>query len=216
MAGDPLIAVGDASRRDRNDPQRTTGACNNFQWRCDDDGAGRRKLIEVGEACQPKLATAMHDVVVREWRVECRGLAGIGPDRLHADAKYVSFLSEEGGGFLGQSGCVRPILLQVDVVLGILPLRPVGAQKNPCANRDTAIPFFPPLHISWRQQVVWISSHLRTDVDHACGTNKFPRWDTVHGVVWKVFSADPVGRSVEMGSGVLAGLEGIPVPGGTA
>ncbi|MGA7926023.1 MAG: hypothetical protein WCA20_08505, partial [Candidatus Sulfotelmatobacter sp.] len=35
-----------ASWRDGNDPQRTAGAAYDFQWRRNNDGAGRRKLIK--------------------------------------------------------------------------------------------------------------------------------------------------------------------------
>lgn len=70
---------------DGNDPQGASGAAYDFEWCSHDDGTSRRKLIKVGQPGQPKLAVAVHKVVVGEGWVKGSGLAGIGPDRLHAD-----------------------------------------------------------------------------------------------------------------------------------
>src|ERR1700691_2919882 len=205
-----------ASWCDGNDPQRTAGAAYDFQWRRNDDGADRRKLIQVVQTGQPKLAAPVHEVVVREGWVEGGGLTGIGPDRLHADAQHIPLLGKKGGAFLGQSRSVGSILLEVDVVLGVRPLRPVCSQEKPCARRDTAVLFLPLADALERQQIVWVFCHLRADVDHAGGADKFLWRDAVHGVVWKVLARDPMDWSVKMGAGVLTGLKRIPVPGGTA
>jgi hypothetical protein len=45
---------------DGNDSQRTAGAADDFQWRGDDDSAGGRKLIKVGQTGQPKPSAAVH------------------------------------------------------------------------------------------------------------------------------------------------------------
>jgi len=43
----------------------------------------------MAQAGQPELSGAVHDVVIRKRRIEASRLAGIGPDRLHADAEHV-------------------------------------------------------------------------------------------------------------------------------
>ena len=68
-----------------DDSQRTAGATNDFQWRGNDDGPGRGKLIKVGQTGQPKLAASMHEVVVRKGRIKSGGLSSISSNRLHAD-----------------------------------------------------------------------------------------------------------------------------------
>jgi hypothetical protein len=57
----------------------------NFQWCGDDDGAGWRKLIEITETSQSKLAAPVHEVMIRERRVESGGLSSVGADCLHAN-----------------------------------------------------------------------------------------------------------------------------------
>src|SRR5258708_20055717 len=66
-------ATDSASRCDGNSPQGTAGASDDFQWCGNDDRAGRRKLIEIAQTGQTKLAAAVHEVVIRKRRVKrCR------------------------------------------------------------------------------------------------------------------------------------------------
>src|SRR5580692_818447 len=78
-----------ASWCDGDHSQRTAGAADDFQWRGDHDGAGGRKLIKVRQAGQPKLAAAVHQIVVREGWVKSGGLTGIGPDRFYPDPQHI-------------------------------------------------------------------------------------------------------------------------------
>src|SRR6185436_13944334 len=48
--------------------------------------------------------------------------------------------------------------------------------------------------------------------DHAGRTDEAPRGDRVAGIVRQVLAGNPVDRSVEVGAGVLAEMEGVPVP----
>jgi hypothetical protein len=80
-----FTAASGVSRCYGNDSQWTTGAADDFQRRGNDNRAGWRKLIKIAQAGQPKLAASVHQVVVRERRVEGSGLACIGPDGLYAD-----------------------------------------------------------------------------------------------------------------------------------
>src|SRR6202034_2860453 len=81
-----LTVARKASGCDGNYSQRTAGAADDFQWRGDDNGAGWRKLIQVGQTGQPKFAAAVHQIVVWEGGIKGGGLTGISPDRFHADA----------------------------------------------------------------------------------------------------------------------------------
>src|SRR5271169_1997981 len=53
-------------------------------------------------------------------------------------------------------------------------------------------------------------------VDDTGGADEFSWWDAVDGRVREVLAGNPVDGSVEMGAGVLAGLEGVPIPEGAA
>lgn len=76
--------------------------------------------------------------------------------------------------------------------------------------------FFPLADALQGQEIIRISYRFGTDIDHTGWADKFVRRNAVDGVVGKVFPRDPVDWSVKMSAGVLAGLEAIPVPGGTS
>ena len=61
----------------RNRPSRAAATMQNLQRRGDDDGAGRRQLIEIAKALQAELAVAVHDGVARIGWPKMRGLSGI-------------------------------------------------------------------------------------------------------------------------------------------
>src|SRR5258708_8722498 len=71
-------ATDSASRCDGNSPQGTAGASDDFQWRGNDDRAGRRKLVEIAQTGQTKLAASMHEVVIRKRRVKSGGPPPLG------------------------------------------------------------------------------------------------------------------------------------------
>jgi hypothetical protein len=80
-----------------------------LERRGDDDGAGGRQLIQVRQACQAELPRAVHDRVVRERRVERARLAGIGADRLDADAEHVALARQQLRRAPGESrACAGP------------------------------------------------------------------------------------------------------------
>jgi hypothetical protein len=84
-----------AAGRNRNHPQRAAGSAYNFQRRRNDNGAGRRKLVEIAQPRQTKPSTTVHQVLVGEWWIESGGLAGIGSDRLEPDARDAALFGKE-------------------------------------------------------------------------------------------------------------------------
>src|ERR1700751_4617128 len=108
------------------------------------------------------------------------------------------------------------VFLSVDVILGVFPLRPVCAQEDPCARRNSAVLLFPLPDSVWSHEIIWITGCVRADVDDTSRAHKFCRRYAVHGIVRKVLSRDPVHGRVEMRTRVLAGLKSVPIPGRAA
>jgi len=128
------------------------------------------------------------------------GLTGVGPNRLHADAQYISLLGKKDGSFLSQSGSVGSIFFEVDVVLGVRPLRPVCTQEKLRACGDTAVRFFPLSNMLQGQPIVWFfATPALMSIPQPGPTNLFGGL-RVHGVVWKVFPKDPMDWSIKMGA----------------
>src|SRR6185503_6409013 len=80
--------------RDRDDAERAAAAVDDLERRGNHDGTGRRQLVEIAETREAELARAVHDRVIRERRIERPRLAGIGANRLGADAQHVAILRE--------------------------------------------------------------------------------------------------------------------------
>ena len=84
---------------DRQNPERTSAAVDNLQWRSDYYGAHRGELIQITKTGQPKLACTVHDMMIRKRRIESARLPGIRSDRLNADASHVAIVREKRTGF---------------------------------------------------------------------------------------------------------------------
>src|SRR5215831_7589070 len=107
------------------------------------------------------------------------------------------------------------VFLSVDVIFWVLPLRPVCAQQDPRACGDALVLLLPATNELWSHEIIRVPSRLCTNVDDASRAYKFSRRDAVHRVVGEIFSRDPVDGRIEMSTGVLTGLESVPVPGRT-
>jgi len=83
------------SGRDGNDPERAARSADDLQRRSNDHSTGWRKLIQVAQARQTELSAAVHQIVVREGRIEAGCLSGVGPNRLHADPQHISFVRQK-------------------------------------------------------------------------------------------------------------------------
>src|SRR5690242_20511880 len=105
---------------------------------------------------------------------------------------------------------MRAVFLGVDVILRIVPLRPVRAQEDPCAGQDASVLTFPLPNAVWSYQIIRIAFGLRANVYHARWTNKFSRWYAVHRIVGEILSGDPVNGCIKMSSRMLAGLKSVP------
>src|SRR6266446_7512252 len=66
------------------------------------------------------------------------------------------------------------------------------------------------------QEKVRIGVDFFRYVNDAGGADEFFRRDAIDGRVWQVLAAGPVDGGVEVGAGVLAGFEGVPIPEGAA
>ena len=151
----------------RQHAQRTAAALLDLQRRAEQHRAGRRQLVEVGEALQAVAACPVHVVVARVGRTQVEALAGIGADRLGAEAEHVALLDQEAHRLGARPRRVLAFLVEVLVGLGVAPLRPVGAHQQPGAFGDAAVRGLEALDVVDRQQVVGIGGRLRGAVDHA-------------------------------------------------
>lgn len=97
----------------------------NLQRRGDDDGAGRRQLVEVAEAGEAELPRAVHRRVIREGGIEAARLPGVRPDGFDADAEDVSLVGEEFRRTLVEAGRVRAARILVEEVRDRRPLAPI-------------------------------------------------------------------------------------------
>ena len=121
----------------RQDAQRAAAALLDLERRADQERAGRRQQVEVGEALQAVAAGAVHVVVARVRRPQVNALAGVGADRLGAEAEHVALLDEEAHRLDGRARRVLALLVEVLVCLGVAgALRPVGAHQHPRSGAD--------------------------------------------------------------------------------
>src|SRR5215210_6937285 len=95
----------------REDAQRAAGAVLDLERRGHDHRTRRRKLIEIAQALQTVTPAAVQEMVRRIGWIEMTGLAGIGPDRLRAEADDTALLDQPAhhGGI--RSGRVRAVVL---------------------------------------------------------------------------------------------------------
>ena len=82
-------------RHQRQDAQRAAAAFLDLERRRDDDRAGRRQQIKIGQALQAEAAGAVHVVMTRVGRLEVKGLSGIGADRLRTEAQNLTLIDQE-------------------------------------------------------------------------------------------------------------------------
>src|SRR5215472_12771065 len=78
---------------------------------------------------------------------------------------------------------------------------------------DSPVLLFPTLHDCARQQEVRVRPCLGSHVDDAGRTDEAVHRDVMSGVVGVIPTCHPMDRSVEVGAGVLAARDVVPVPG---
>src|SRR5918993_2139689 len=100
----------------RKDAQRTAGTVLDLERRGHNYSTSRRKLIEIAQALQAVTPAAVKEMVRRIGRIEVTGLAGIGPDRLGAEANDTALLDQPAhhGGI--RPGRVCAVVLEIGVV----------------------------------------------------------------------------------------------------
>src|SRR4026207_947158 len=99
----------------RKHAQRTAGAVLNLERRGHDHSTRRRKLIEIAQALQAVASAAVQEMVRRMGWIEMTGLAGIGPDRLGAEADDAALLDQPAHHGGVRPGRVRAVVLQIGV-----------------------------------------------------------------------------------------------------
>src|SRR5438046_3952121 len=100
----------------RKHAQRTAGAVLDLERRGHDHRAGRRKLIEIAQALQAIAPATVKEMMRRIGRIEMTGLAGIGPDRLGAEADDAALLDEPAHHSGVRPWRVRAVVLQIGIV----------------------------------------------------------------------------------------------------
>ena len=143
-------------------------------------------------------------------------MAGIGSYRFDAYAEDVAVTCQELRGFFGPAGGVWAVVTEIDVLGRIGAPGPAGAEENPGARHDFSVGGFPFLDMSGGQEKIGIFLDVFGYVEDAGGADEFFRRDAIDGRGRQVLAGDPVDGSIEMGAGVLAGFEGVPIPEGAA
>src|ERR1700677_2046064 len=201
-----------ARRRDRQHPQRATGAAHDLQRRRDQHRPGRRQRIQVDETLQAVAAGAVQQRVSGiRWRKMMR-LPGVGADGLGAEAENAAHLDQKADRGGGWPGRMRAVVAKIGVV-GRGPLRPVGAHQRPGARRDLPVRALKGLDIRDLQQIVRVRGGCGRAVDHAGGGDEIFRIDRIDRACGKIAAGDPMRRGIKMGAGMLAHRNVVPVPG---
>jgi hypothetical protein len=197
------------------DARRAARTPDDRQRRGDQDGAARRQPVEIAQLGQAVLVRAEQVGVAGERRVEPMGAAGVRTDRLDADSDDRCLLGQPartlrfdaGGVRAGHVGVQERVLVRGAGV-------PAGPVQQPAAVGQRAVVLLPFPYVLDGQQEVGVGGGLEGRVQDHGGGHEPARLDL--GDVLAVPAGDPVDRCVEVGSGVLAGDDVVPVPRRTA
>src|SRR5580700_2051239 len=85
----------DLRRHEREYAQRAAGTVDDLQRRSNDHRAGRRQLVEIGQARQSESVGAVHDGVAGKHRIETVSLPGVCADGLHTHTENVALLRQK-------------------------------------------------------------------------------------------------------------------------
>jgi hypothetical protein len=152
--------------------------------------------------------------VGREGRVKAPGRAGVGADGLDPIARDRA-LGQPAGTVYVEPRRGRPRRPHVEK--GILVVRagvPTRAQQDPSTVRDAPVLGLEGLEVGHGEEVVGIGLRFGGLVDDDRRTHEARRG--CRSDILAVATGDPVDRRVEVGADVLADLQDIPGPGGTA
>ena len=107
---------------------------------------------------------------------------------------------------------VRAICLHVQKGFASLAVAPASADQDPCAGGNAAVFLFPGFDTVNGEQEVGGLLDIGGNVDNAGRADKFSWRDSIGGVVGQVFAGDPVDGGIEVGAGMLAQRDDVPVP----
>src|SRR5450432_3723850 len=106
----------------REHAQRAAAAALDLERRTDEHCPGRRQQVEVGEALQAVAAGGVHVVVAGVRRAQVIALAGVGADRLRAEAEHVALVDQESHRLRARPRRVLAGLVEVLIRLAVAPL----------------------------------------------------------------------------------------------
>ena len=135
----------------------------------DEQRAGQRQPLQVGQLGEPEPAGAEQEVVQRKRRVHAAGAAGVDPHRLGAEAGDRALVGQPPGCLDIRARGSWPVLTDVEELRLVLRAgAPAGAQQHPGALGDRAVGVLPRFQILDREQVVAAGGlGLGGLVDHA-------------------------------------------------
>ena len=158
----------------------------------------------------------MHVVVAGIGRVQVEALAGVRADAFGAEADDIPFADQEPDHLrIGARGVLAGF---VEVLHGhrVLTLGPVRAHQHPAAGGDFAVRRLPLAHPLQGQQKVRIRLSVGGAVDDAGRGDHVLDGNAVRGVVRQVAPRDPMDGRIEVGAGMLAEGQVVPVAGRAA
>lgn len=178
----------------------------------DHDCARRWQAGKVGELGEAILAGAEQKCMAGKGGIKAVSLARVGANRLHADPDDRCFRGQPTGALDGDARSVRPGVVGVQKPLLIARSSvPSRAVQEPTARWQRAMFALPGLDVRDLEQVVRIVRTLAALVDDCRRGDQLPRRNL--GDVDPLPSGNPVDRSIEVGTHVLAGGDVVPVPG---
>src|SRR5690606_12885235 len=101
------------------------------------------------------------------------------------------------------AGRMGAIVAHVEVIVGLVALRPIGTHQYPRARGYLAVQLFPLSNKIDRQQKIRVLARLSRTIDDAGACHERFNRDGINRVIGLIAPADPVRGSIKMRTGVL-------------
>src|SRR5260370_42314329 len=111
---------------------------------------------------------------------------------------------------------MRSIFMDIQECFTACALTPASAYQKPRSCRQATVFAFPLLNTLDGQQEIRGLLHVGGYVDHAGRGDEPAREDGIRCIVRQILARDPMNRCVKVRAGVLAHVEGLPIPGKSA
>src|SRR5262245_37548210 len=124
----------------------------------------------------------------------------------------MAFVHEETHGFCIRPGRMLACLIKILISDGISALRPICSHQNPRSAGNAAVLLLPLTQEVDRKQEIGIGSRLPRAIEHAGWRDELCGGDRISAAVGQMPARDPMYRSIEMRTCMLAAREIVPIP----